>query len=146
MIKKVYIAHPLRGEKPYTEEQCQENIRRVTVICHKIFTGMTDVVPVSPVHAFSFVPPECDQRKVLDCCSGLLDACGDLWVFGDNWMFSEGCVFEVSEFCRRDKGFISFCEFDEDACQIKWKARFDLSKDKSDVISYILNERRERLK
>ncbi|MBR4401052.1 MAG: hypothetical protein IKT09_05090 [Synergistes sp.] len=140
MIKKVYIAHPLRGEKPYTEDQCRKNTQRVTKICNKIFSDFTDVIPISPVHAFSFVEPlGCDQRRVLDCCSGLLDACCELWVFGDDWTSSEGCVFEFGEFCRRNKGLIAFCEFDEETRQIKRKAEFDLSRDRSDLVSYVLD-------
>ena len=114
MMKKVYIAHPFRGKKPYTAEQIQKNTLHVTGICRAIFRDMTDVVPVSPVHAFGFADPfEDDQHKVLDCCGELLHACDEMWVFGD-WLSSMGCIFEVGTFCRRDEGGIAFCTF------VKW--------------------------
>ena len=141
MTKKVYIAHPFRGKKPYTAEQIQKNTLHVTGICRAIFRDMTDVVPVSPVHAFGFADPfEDDQHNVLDCCGELLHACDEMWVFGD-WLSSMGCIFEVGTFCRRDEGGIAFCSFDEETKRIKKAAAFDLAIDKSDVIAYILGQR-----
>ena len=85
-MKKVYIAHPLRGD-------VVGNMEKVTLICQKLHQ-QGEVLPVSPLHAFSFVDPAGPQETVFQYCRSLLLACDELWVHG-NWKESEGCRMEV---------------------------------------------------
>ena len=85
-MKKVYIAHPLRGD-------VAGNMAKATQICQELHQ-QGEVLPVSPLHAFSFVDPTGPQEVVLAYCRSLLLACDELWVHG-NWQESEGCRMEV---------------------------------------------------
>lgn len=88
-MKKVYIAHPLRGENR------EKNVAEVTKICKKITELFPDVLPVSPIHAFSFLD-NCGaegEKKALELCLELLKSCDEIWFFG-NWAKSEGCCAE----------------------------------------------------
>ena len=85
-MKKVYIAHPLRGD-------VAGNMAKATQIC-KDLHQQGEVLPVSPLHAFSFVDPTGPQDVVLGYCLNMLRACDELWVHGD-WEISEGCRMEV---------------------------------------------------
>ena len=88
--KKIYIAHPLRGAPPYTAEQVQENIQRITLICQKIATTEL-IIPISPIHTFGYLDPlTYDPDKAIRNCLALLDSCDELWLFG-KWRESEGC-------------------------------------------------------
>ena len=92
-MKKCYICHPLRGAPPYTQEQVQENIRRITAICQRIATTEL-IIPISPIHTFSYLNPlTYDPDKAIRNCLALLDSCDELWLFG-RWRESEGCKME----------------------------------------------------
>ena len=93
-MKMCYICHPLRGIPPYTEEQVQQNIRKITAICQKLAAN-TDIVPISPIHTFGYLDPlKYDPEKGMRNCLALLDLCNELWVYGD-WQTSEGCMMEI---------------------------------------------------
>lgn len=152
-MKNVYIAHPLRGAEHYTEDQCRKNTAMVAQICMAISRDYnTTIVPISPVHAFSFFDTlKCDQKQVLEYCHSLLEACDDMWVFGD-WAASAGCLSEIGMFARKGLGSISFCDFCEEAGKITKKASFNLTKttsqydnsDKDDLVEYVLEEHKRR--
>ncbi len=151
-MKNVYIAHPLRGAKPYTKEQCQKNAAQVTQICLAISRDFKMIAPISPVHAFSFFDAlECDQTQVIDYCHSLLEACDEIWVFGD-WAASSGCLSEIGMFVREGHGGVSFCDFCEKTGKITVKATFHLRKPafqsdnsgKDDLVEYILDEHKRR--
>lgn len=88
-MKKVYIAHPLRGADR------EKNIAEVTKICRKISELFPEVLPVSPIHAFSFLDDcgEEGEKKALELCLELLKRCDEVWLFGD-WERSYGCELE----------------------------------------------------
>lgn len=87
-LKKVYIAHPLRGRT------VAENMSAATAICQQLAATGT-VIPMSPLHAFSFLDPEkCDINQVMQYCFALLVSCDELWVHG-KWWTSEGCQTEM---------------------------------------------------
>lgn len=142
-MKNIYIAHPLRGAKPYTEEQCRKNTALVTQICLAISRDFTGLVPISPVHAFSFFDAlTCDQNLVIEYCHSLLEACDGMWVFGD-WAASDGCLSEIGMFARIGRGeTISFCDFCEETGKITKKAKFRA--DNNDLVEYILDEHKRR--
>lgn len=92
-MRKIYIAHPLRGERRNTAE-VERNVSRVTEICRHVAEEHPDVLILSPIHAFGFVSPMGPQDWVMRQCFALLDAADELWVFG-NWTTSEGCRKEI---------------------------------------------------
>lgn len=86
-MKKVYIAHPLRGN-------VEHNMQLANNICKELAAN-SDIVPFSPLHAFDFLnPEECDIYQVMQYCFALLESCDEIWVHG-NWQFSEGCKAEI---------------------------------------------------
>lgn len=97
-MKTVYIAHPLIGTGTCDPEA---NYAKISEIARKIAMEEPDVVPLSPVHAFSFLPwtdEECDAlaRKF---CAQLLSLVDELRVYGD-WSSSKGCQMEIE--CASD--------------------------------------------
>ena len=88
-MKKVYIAHPLRGENR------EKNVQEATRICQKITELFPDVLPVSPIHSFSFLD-DCGaegEKKALELCLAMVKECDEVWFFG-RWKSSEGCQAE----------------------------------------------------
>ena len=90
-MRRVYIAHPLRGERLDIAE-VERNISRVTELCRHAAEAHPDVLILSPIHAFDFVSPLGSQDWVMRQCLALLDLADELWVFGD-WERSEDCVY-----------------------------------------------------
>ena len=83
-MRKVYIAHPLRGENR------EKNVQEVTKICKKVVELFPDVIPISPIHMFSYLE---NESKVLRFCLETVKECEALWLFGD-WEKSAGCNYE----------------------------------------------------
>ena len=93
-MKKVYIAHPLRGAER------EKNVAEITKICKKIVELFPEVLPISPIHAFAFLD-NCGaegEKKALELCLDLLKSCDEVWFFGD-WNESEGCRLEYGTAC-----------------------------------------------
>jgi len=98
-MKRIYIAHPLRGAYPYTEEKVIKNTKDATAIC-QLLSSTGEIIPFSPIHAFNYMEAlECDQRTAMQHCFALLDSCDEIWVFGD-WETSSGCKMEI-DFARK---------------------------------------------
>ncbi|WP_371369613.1 hypothetical protein SRRS_27030 [Sporomusa rhizae] len=87
-MKKVYIAHPLRGD-------IASNIDSISHLCRNIIDTDSSILPLSPVLAFSFFDPDKEPVKAMQYCLELLRASDELWVYGD-WKKSEGCLAEVA--------------------------------------------------
>lgn len=85
-MKKVYIAHPFRDNPP-------GNLNKVGRICKGIIRGYPDIIPVSPLHLFCYLPPEED---VMDRCLEVMASCDEVWFYGD-WVKSEGCRMEYQK-------------------------------------------------
>lgn len=141
-MKKVYIAHPLRGENR------EKNVAEVTKICKKITELFPDVLPVSPIHAFSFLDNcgEEGEKKALELCIEMLKNCDEAWFFGD-WQNSVGCQAEFdaahvrriygAQDCKRILT-LSVCSPDEgnrSKC-----ARWLLEGDSSELARWLLSE------
>jgi len=88
-MKKVYIAHPLT-----TRGTVADNQKRIDVICKQLLINHPEIVPISPIHAFSFFDTAGDQAVVINLCKELLTSCDELWLHGD-WKHSKGCVAEL---------------------------------------------------
>lgn len=95
LSRKVYIAHPLQGESPDDISSIYHNIDAVSQICRDIVAQEPLVIPLSPIHAFSFCAPIGDQSSVLDLCLSLLTIADELRVYGD-WESSKGCKMEIA--------------------------------------------------
>ena len=93
-MKKVYIAHPLRGAEQTEMDVIAGNIAHVDDVCRKIAEERPDVLILSPIHAFCFVSPLGPQDWVLDQCRHLLNVADEVWVYGDH-RNSEGCRMEI---------------------------------------------------
>lgn len=112
-MKKVYIAHPLRGENR------AKNVEEVTRICKKITELFPDILPISPIHAFSFLDDcgEEGEKKALDLCLEMLKNCDEAWFFG-KWHESEGCSIEF------DTALVRWIHGPQDCEQILASAEF----------------------
>lgn len=111
-MKKVYVAHPLRGDQPDNISHILRNMGAVDDICARIVATEPETLPLSPINAFSFLPPQGDQSAVFNLCRALLAACDELRVFGD-WERSEGCRMEIEH--ARALGLpVVFMEVQED--------------------------------
>ena len=83
--KYVYVAHPYRNNP-------EENLKKVTEICRELHKKDPTVIPISPIHLFSWMDPDTD---VIDSCYDLMDFCGGKVSFHGDWMHSEGCILEA---------------------------------------------------
>jgi hypothetical protein len=96
-MKKVYISHPLRGDTDRDVPNYRilfNNMKRIDKVCRYITRYYSDVLPLSPVNAFSFFEPFFDDDKALEMCLKLIELADEMWVFGD-WKTSEGCRKEI---------------------------------------------------
>ena len=81
MKKKVFISHP------YSDNEAI-NLEKATLICQKIIESEADILPVSPLHHFSFMDGDEGYREdIMGVCLHNIKYCDELWVFGD----SKGC-------------------------------------------------------
>lgn len=94
-MKKVYIAHPLRGGTRDIDS-IYENYLKADVLMLMLPRKHEneEILFLSPIHAFSFASPLGRQEWVLGQCRALLELADELWVFGD-WQGSEGCRMEI---------------------------------------------------
>jgi hypothetical protein len=92
-MRRVYIAHPLRGDHPNDLAAIERNITRVELIARRVAEEEANVLILSPIHAFSFLSPIGDQSLPLAMCASLLEMADEVRFYGD-WRTSEGCMFE----------------------------------------------------
>lgn len=84
------MAHPLT-----TFGTIEENLLKINAICKAIMVEYPDVVPFSPLHAFSFFDNKNgSQEQVMGYCLKLLSKCDEIWLFGQ-WEESKGCMQEL---------------------------------------------------
>jgi hypothetical protein len=112
-VKKIiYVAHPLRPGLVRSEESpreiCERNISETTIICNRLLMEHPDWLILSPIHAFSYVDPLCEDERanlILVHCRCLLELADELWVFGD-YKTSEGCQMEILHAKSLDKPIV----------------------------------------
>ena len=92
-MKRIYIAHPLRGGGRDPNE-IEANVARVTEIMRSLAAEAPDMLLFSPIHAFGYLDPLWPQDWVLRQCLEMVSLCDELWVYGP-WHKSEGCRMEV---------------------------------------------------
>lgn len=89
---KVFISHPLSGD-------LEANRRKVDKICRNFLNK--GILPISPVHLFSFIDEETPElrEEILEACCKLIHLADAVIVFGD----SEGCKVEEAYARKIDK-------------------------------------------
>ena len=85
-MKRVFISHPFSSD-------LEGNRVRVDIICHD--SVKQGILPISPLHLFSFMEDDLHREEILQVCFRLIDICDEVWVYGD----SEGCRMEL-EYAR----------------------------------------------
>lgn len=95
-LKRIYISHPLRNGKTGDElmPEVEKNRNKVSQICRELLHERDDILILSPIHTFSFIPVTGEQTKAFQQCKSLLELADELWVYGD-WRSSEGCQIEI---------------------------------------------------
>lgn len=92
-MKTVYIVHPLIGDDMLN---INYNMLKIDNIARSIALNEPDVLPLSPVHAFSFLSAHDAAEDELgrQLCSKLITKADEVRVFGD-WQTSRGCNMEI---------------------------------------------------
>ena len=78
-VKRIFISHPYKDDP-------KGNKKRVDTICREL-ARKGDILPISPLHLFSFMEDDLQRESILRVCFGLIDICDEVWIYGD----SEGC-------------------------------------------------------
>ena len=87
-MKRVFISHPYKDDP-------KGNKKRVDTICREL-AERDDILPISPLHLFSFMEDDLQREEILQVCFRLIDICDEVWIYGD----SEGCKREA-EYAQR---------------------------------------------
>ncbi len=83
-MKRVFISHPFTSDP-------EGNRVRVDIICHDLVKQ--GILPISPLHLFSFMQDDLQREEILQVCFRLIDICDEVWIYGD------------SEGCRKERGY-----------------------------------------
>ena len=84
-MKRVFISHPYKSNP-------EKNMKKVDEICKKVIDEGDDVLPISPLHLFSFFEvEEAYREEIMDTCYDMIKDCDEVWVYGT----SDGCVKEI---------------------------------------------------
>ena len=81
-MKRVFISHPFVSDP-------EGNRKKVDSICRDL--ARKGVLPISPLHLFSFMDNDLQREEILQVCFRLIDSCDEVWVYGE----SEGCRKEM---------------------------------------------------
>lgn len=81
-MKKVYISHPYASDPA-------GNTAKVDLICRDLVAS-GKVLPISPIHLFSFTD-DSNRRGILEVCMALVLLADELWVYG----LSAGVILEI---------------------------------------------------
>jgi hypothetical protein len=95
-VKRVFISHPFSSDP-------EGNRVRVDIICHDLVKQ--GILPISPLHLFSFMEDDLQREEILQVCFRLIDICDEVWVYGD----SEGCRKERAYALSQGKMVIDKC-------------------------------------
>ena len=90
-MRRVFISHPYKDDP-------KGNKKRVDTICREL-AEKDDILPISPLHLFSFMEDDRQREEILQVCYRLIDICDEVWVCGD----SEGCGKEMNYALSRGK-------------------------------------------
>jgi len=93
-MKWVFVSHPYKDDP-------KGNKKLVDTICREL-AKKDDILPISPLHLFSFVKDDSNREEILQVCFRLIDICDEVWIYGD----SEGCEKEKDYALSRGKKVI----------------------------------------
>ena len=82
-MKWVFVSHPYKDDP-------KGNKKRVDTICREL-AEKDDILPISPLHLFSFMENDDNREEILQVCFRLIDICDEVWIYED----SEGCRMEL---------------------------------------------------
>lgn len=94
--KTVFISHPY-ANNPMANKRTIENI------CYEIWKNK-DLIPLSPIHLFSFMDDDLDRNKILEVCEYLIDKADLFYLYGN----SVGCLHELNYARKKNKKIIDF--------------------------------------
>lgn len=83
MKRYAFISHPY-ADNP------EGNKKKVDTICKDLLDA-GKVVPISPLHLFSFYSQDADRDEIMKACKHLIDMCDTVYVYGN----SSGCSEEM---------------------------------------------------
>ena len=78
-MRRVFISHPYKDDP-------KGDKKRADAICREL-AERDDILPISPLHLFSFMENDEKREEILQVCFRLIDICDEVWIYGD----SEGC-------------------------------------------------------
>ena len=78
-MRRVFISHPYKDDP-------KGNKKLADTICREL-EERGDILPISPLHLFSFMENDDKREEILQVCFKIIDICDEVWVYGD----SEGC-------------------------------------------------------
>ena len=81
-MKRIFISHP------FADDPVGNKIK-VDSICKNIGG---DIIPVSPLHLFSFMENDDYREEIINICRDLIGMCDEVWVYGK----SSGCEYEMN--------------------------------------------------
>lgn len=74
-MRKVFISHPFRGDEDM-------NRLKVDKICKNIMDDKDDVLPLSPLHLWSFMSANpIYENTVMSVCFDMISISHEVWVF-----------------------------------------------------------------
>lgn len=75
-MKRVFISHPFASEPGL-------NRTKVDFICKKIMEENEDIIPISPLHMFSFIVKETSglRSEILNICAMLIEMSKEVYVY-----------------------------------------------------------------
>ena len=90
-MKRVFISHPYKDDP-------KGNKKRVDTICRGL-AEKDDILPISPLHLFSFMDSDKYREHIMFACFALIDICDEVRAYGDN----EGCREEMLYAVKKGK-------------------------------------------
>lgn len=93
-MKRVFISHPFAGDP-------ERNRKEVEKICKEIVATHEEIIPISPLHMFSFFKVEAEnyREEIMSICFDLIDFCDEVWIYGE----SKGCRREWEYAVKKNK-------------------------------------------
>ena len=79
-MERVFISHPY-SDKP------RLRLKQVESICRSL---ENDILPISPLHLFSFEDNDKRRKEILQVCFNLIDMCDEVWFY----MYGDGCPYQ----------------------------------------------------
>jgi nucleoside 2-deoxyribosyltransferase len=93
--KYAFISHPYAGNPT-------QNKIKVDKVCK--YWVKKGVIPISPLHMFSFYEDDSNREKILNICYKLIDIVDAVFIYGD----SEGCRLEKAYAEKKGKPVFVF--------------------------------------